>query len=102
PRRDALLLGDGLSVMDEMTPAQTAAMMHGLATNPAVAVEDRLDSALQALEFYTGEERLAEIAVAIGKRIVTQHADVLSRLAEGDSAPQGWKDLISGLMLMSK
>lgn len=36
-----------------MTKDQEAAAMHGIATNRAFPVEDRLQAALQALEFYT-------------------------------------------------
>lgn len=42
-------------MVDEMTPAQEAAAMHGLATNPTVPVADRLACALRALDFYTAE-----------------------------------------------
>ena len=38
-----------------MTPSMEAAAMHGLATNAALPVADRLQCALQALEFYEAQ-----------------------------------------------
>lgn len=44
---------------DELTPGQKAAALHGWASNRAVPLEERLQAALQALNFYEAEtERL--------------------------------------------
>jgi len=44
---------------DELTPSQKAAALHGWASNRAVPLEERLQAALQALDFYEAEaERL--------------------------------------------
>lgn len=65
----------------EMTAPQTAAAMHGLATNKALSVEERLAAALQALAFYVEDPRVIKL-----------DSDV----------PDAWRDLIIGLALLSR
>jgi hypothetical protein len=64
-----------------MTPAQTAAAMHGLATNEGLSHEQRLTAALQALAFYAEDPRVIKL-----------DSDV----------PDAWRDLIVGLALLSR
>lgn len=64
-----------------MTPAQTAAAMHGLATNVAIPPGERLRCALQALAFYAEDPRVIKL--------------------DGD-VPDAWRDLIIGLALLSR
>lgn len=81
--------------MTEMTPGQTAAAMHGLATNKALSLDQRLMAALQALDYYTGTT--ASIGLA-----EVEKTDEWMIVKVGNETPQAWKDLIEGLAMMSK
>lgn len=76
-----------------MTEHWEAAAMHGIATNPAFPLADRLQAALQALAWYESEfERLTDPAVggpsedfrASVERFIGENDDALRRLADQD------------------
>lgn len=71
-------------MIEEMTPDQTAAAMHGLAINVAIPPGERLRCALQALEFYV-ERPVLQVQVDVP-----------------EDAPRAWKDLLTGLILLIK
>lgn len=55
-----------------MSPAEEAAAFHGLATNEALPLTERLGCALKALDLYESEvERLYELTDDAGYRSVT-------------------------------
>lgn len=81
---------------EDLDAGQQTAAMHGLATNVALPVEDRLACALQALEWY--EAKVARLkayhqamVAASGDRIATEHAEILAAL-EGAMRPNASND----------
>lgn len=56
--------------MDEMTPTQLVAAFHGLATNRAIPLEERLECALKALELQEAElGRRIDLSTVVGYRV---------------------------------
>jgi len=62
----------------------------GMASNPGFTVEERLGHALRAIEL------LEEVLGATRAQTVKVVTDV------SEEAPEGWKNLVAGLVLMSK
>jgi hypothetical protein len=61
-----------------MTPNEEAAAMHGIATNPAFPLKDRLQAALQALAWYTREQEYDSCS-GDGKYHATPHINCILR-----------------------